>query len=211
MPAGPGFGERNWQHVKHVWDANHAMLSSDAAEKKTYVYEGVRRQDQWASSGLEEDSPLHKMWTKDEVEFDLGLDKFGVEINMDAEDERASFKNYPEDWEEECIKKKTKSNEHLLLKKYRDVRFFDDDTDEVFVISKNLEWKKKTKGDSRTPCFGVAASLVGDGDGHHDDDEDEVDDDDDDDENTQFYHINEVLHLMIANDGAGNNLKLVTE
>jgi len=66
------------------------------------------------------------------------------------------------------------------------------------VIAKNLEWKKKTKGDSRTPCFGIVASLVGD-------------DDDDDNENTQFYHINEVLHLMIAEDRAGNKLKLVTE
>ena len=38
------------------------------------------------------------------------------------------------------------------------------------MIAKNLEWKKKTKGDSRTPCFGIVASLVGDGD---DDDDDE--------------------------------------
>jgi len=176
------------------------LLSSDAAEKKTFVYEGVRRQNQWDSSGVDEDSPLHKMWTKDEVDFDLGLDKFGVKINMDAEDERAIFKNFVEDWEEESIKKRSKSNEHLLLKKYRGVRFYDVDTDEVFVIAKNLEWKKKTKGDSRTPCFGIVASLVGGGD-----------DDDDDDENTQFYHINEVLHLMIAEDRAGNKMKLVTE
>ena len=96
---------------------NHALLSSDAAEKKTSVYESVRRKDQWASSDLDEDSPLHKIWTKDEVDFDLCLDKFGVKINMDAEDERAIFKNFVEDWEEESIKKRSKSNEHLLLKK----------------------------------------------------------------------------------------------
>lgn len=196
-PAGPGFGERNWQHLKHVWDANHAALSSDSAEKKTFVYEGVRRQDQWAMLGVEEESPLHKMWTKDEVDFDLGLDKFGVEINMEAVDERAIFNNYMEDWEESCIKNRSKSNEHLLLKKYRGVRFYDDDTGEVFVIAKNLEWKKKTKGDKRTPCYGIVACLVGD--------------DDDDDDGTYSYHINEALHSMIAHDEAGNDLKLVTE
>jgi len=96
---------------------NHALLSSDAAEKNTYVYEGVRRQDQWASSDVDQDSPLHKMWTKDEVDFDLCPDKIGVKINVNAEDERAIFKNFEEDWEEESIKKKSKSNEHLLLKK----------------------------------------------------------------------------------------------
>ena len=95
----------------------------------------VRRQDQWAMSGVEEDSPLHKMWTKNEVDFDLGLDKFGVEINMDAEDERAVFKNFMEDWEENCIKNKSKSNEHLLLNKYRGVRFYDDDTDELKLVT----------------------------------------------------------------------------
>ena len=96
---------------------NHALLSSDAAEKKTFVYESVRRKDQWASSDVDEDSPLHKIWTKDEVDFDLCLDKFGVKINMDAEDERAIFKNFVEELEEESIKKRSKSNEHLLLKK----------------------------------------------------------------------------------------------
>ena len=40
-----------------------------------------------------------------------------------------------------------------------------DDTDEVFVIAKNLEWKKKTKGDFRTPCYGVVACLVDEDDG----------------------------------------------
>ena len=43
--------------------------------------------------------------------------------------------------------------------------------------------------------------------GDDDDDEDEDEDEDD----TYSYHINEALHIMIADDKAGNNLKLVTE
>ena len=56
------------------------------------------------------------------------------------------------------------------------------------MIAKNLEWKKKTKGDSRTPCFGIVASLVGDDDDddddhhHHDHDDDDHDHDHDDDD-----------------------------
>ena len=100
-----GAAERNWAHVKNIWDDAKANMTAEKAEKKVKIWEGIRREELAIRNDLDPiDVPLYRQWTDDEVNFDLGLDKRGVEIDTIAVDERR-FLNYMEDWEGQCIKK----------------------------------------------------------------------------------------------------------
>ena len=66
--------------------------------------------------------------------------------------------------------------------------FYDEDEGEVFAVCEsNLEWKKKDKTILATPHQNESNSVSGD---DSDDDDDEVE--------PVCYHINDVLHDMIA-------------
>ena len=93
-------------------------------------------------------------------------------------------------------KKRLNLNEFKLLEKYKGMLFYDEDEGEVFAVCEsNLEWKKKDKNDRSTPCYAILATphqieshaVSGD---DSDDDDDEVE--------PVCYHINDVLHDMIA-------------
>ena len=81
--TGPGGGERNWQKLKFVWDSKRHRLFTEKAEKEVRIYEGHCREMAQFSTGPSE-MPLHRMWLAAEVEFDLGLDKYGVTVDMEA-------------------------------------------------------------------------------------------------------------------------------
>ena len=78
--------------------------------------------------------PLHRMWSAEEGDCNLGLDKYGVVLNMEA-DRTTTFKCYEEDWEKEARTKKLAIHEFCLLQKYKGVRFFDEDVDQVYESS----------------------------------------------------------------------------
>ena len=104
--TGMGAAERNWAHVKNIWDDAKANMTAEKAEKEVKIWEGIRREELAIRNDLNPiDVPLYRQWTDDQVNFDLGLDKRGVEIDTTAVDERR-FLNYMEDWEGKCIKKK---------------------------------------------------------------------------------------------------------
>ena len=146
--------------------------------------------------------PLHRLFTREEAEFNLGLDKYGVVRDMGADDSIV-FKCFEEDWEEVARTNKKGTNEFRLLQKYKEVRFYDEDEDQIYEICpSNLEWVKKLKGDATTPCYMVLAKPVKDGDEEGDD---EVE--------LEGYRINSALYGMIEDPRSGHpeNFKIETK
>ena len=189
--------------MKHVWDGRES-LDSDTVEKAVKVYEGHRREMALLTTEPS-DMPLHRIWTEDEMNSDLGLEKFGVIVDMTA-DSTITFNNFIEEWEEDAIKRKKNLNEALLLKKYRGIRFYDTDDSVLYEIeSSNLEWKKKDKADRRTPCYVIPAKAVR---GSVSDDGDDSEDESED--GHIAYHINSKLYSMISDIRSGHpsNLQL---
>jgi hypothetical protein len=191
--TGAGGPERNWAHLEHIWDDHRVKLGSEKAEKQLFVYEGHRRQMALLSDDPDE-MPLHLVWTKDEAEYDLGLSKWGVTIDIGGPP-KIKFLCYMEDWEHGAIKHESAQNEFRLLNKYKGVIFFDDDDEIRYkIIETNVEWKKKEKGDKNTPCYCVLAKPV--------------DAEDGDDSVLVCYHINAELISMIKDVRAKNAMAL---
>jgi hypothetical protein len=190
--TGAGGAERNWASLEHIWNDYRAHLSPQKAEKIVVIHEGHRREMQQLET-TPSDAPLWKIWSKEEVDYDLGLDKYGAAVDMTAAP-TTQFKCYIEDWEDEAKKNKSAENEFKLLHKYMGKRFFDDDDDKVYVIlDTNLEWKKKDKHDRETPCYCVLAKPA-----------DEESDEDEEADGPVCYHINEALIDMIRSDKSGH-------
>ena len=185
--TGPGGGERNWQKLKYVWDGKRHSLAPEKAEKEVRIYEGhVREMAQLSTDPLE--MPLHRLWTQEEVTFDMGLGEYGITLDMDTTG-MVVFKCYEEDWEKEARTKKLAINEFRLFQKYKGVKFFDEDEDQVYEIcATNLEWQKKIGKDATTPCYVVLAKPVS-----------EEDDDEEEEEEVEYesYRINDMLYDMI--------------
>lgn len=186
--TGGGGGERNWAHLEHIWKDSRVHLGVVKAQKQLLVFEGHRREMAMISDDPKI-MPLHKIWTSDEVEYDLGLTKWDVVIDMSAG--KTKFNCFLEGWEPEAIKKQSGPNEFRLLQKYKGVLFFDDEESTAYkIVETNVEWKKKDKSDKETPCYCVLAKPVGDAD--------------DDDTNLGPFHINEELFRMIKHPDAGH-------
>ena len=162
---------------------------------QTLIYEGHRREMAQISTDLNE-MPLHKIWTEEESNYDLGLDKWDIHVDMNAEP-KVRFNCFVEDWEEEAIKHRSGPNGYKLLVKYKNIRFYDEDESVKYkIIATNVEWKKKDKSDKETPCYCVLAKPL--------------DDADDDDTNLASFHINQSLHGMIKHPLSGHiSLELV--
>ena len=130
----------------------------------------------------------------------MGLDKYGVFLNMEA-DPTTTFKCYEEDWEKEARTKKLAIHEFLLLQKYKGVRFFDEDEDQVYeIFANNLEWQKKIGKDPTTPCYVVMAKPIN----NDSNDEGAAEDASDDGEELESYRINDALFAMIKDLRSGH-------
>ena len=131
------------------------------------------------------------------------FDKFNIEVDLDADDTK-EFKNFMENWEQETISVKLNTNEFRLLQKYKDRKFYDADEGDgtvMQIVHTNLEWKKKDKHNTATPCYVVIAKPAREGN----EEDDAVED------GLSCYHINEELHAMIKDPRSDHpaNIKLV--
>ena len=165
------------------------------------IYEGNCRETAQFTTELSE-MPLHRLFTREEAEFNLGLDKYGVVLDMGADDSIV-FKCFEEDWEEVARTNKKGTNEFRLLQKYKEVRFYDEDEDQIYEICpSNLEWVKKLKGDATTPCYMVLAKPAKDGD---EEDDEEIE--------PEGYRINSALYGMIKDPRSEHpgNFKIETK
>jgi len=191
--TGAGGAERNWAALEYIWDDYRVKLGPEKAEKSLLIFEGHRREMQ-EHEVEPELSPLWKIWTADEVAYDLGLEKYDAAVDIPVAP-TTKFKNFIEGWECEATKNKSAENEFKLLSKYKGIKFYDDDEDQVYVIlDTNLEWKKKDKSDRETPCYCVLAKP----DTHVREEDGDLGDE-------ECYHINEELHQMIRSDKSGND------
>ena len=127
------------------------------------------------------------------MDYDLGLEKYAVEIDMGAKNE-TEFMCFLEVWELDAIKRQSAANEFRQLQKYKNVNFFDaEDGAEGTVykiIETNVEWKKKDRHDKETPCYCILAKPAAD--------------DADNDTNLESFHINDELLAMIRHPQAGH-------
>ena len=57
----------------------------------------------------EEDKATHTFWTEKKVQYNLGLERWTIETDMEA-DGTIKFINYLEDWEQECISAKIQTS-----------------------------------------------------------------------------------------------------
>ena len=54
------------------------------------------------------------------------------------------------DWESDILRTRYQENEQHLLQKYRSIRFFDDEDNQIYMISpENLEFKGPTRGNNQ--------------------------------------------------------------
>ena len=81
--TGAGGPERNWAALKYIWDDYRINLSPLKAEKLLVIHEGHRREMQQLETDPSK-APLWKIWTSEEVSYDLGLEKFGAAVDMTA-------------------------------------------------------------------------------------------------------------------------------
>ena len=75
---------------------------------------------------------------------DMGLDKI---VHNDTEPLHARiFNTYIEDWESDTLRTRDQENEQLILHKYKNIRFLDDEDNQTYMIAPgNLEFKGATR------------------------------------------------------------------
>jgi hypothetical protein len=63
------------------------------------------------------DMPLHRVFTQEEAEYDLGLSKWGVHIDTGIVDlPQSTFRCYLEDWEAKALKMNSASSTSTSLR-----------------------------------------------------------------------------------------------
>ena len=84
------------------------------------------------------------MFGEDDINFDLQLEKFGVDTSILKEPAvQHIFCVWVEDWEVEARKKNDCVSETLLLQKYKGLVFRDPDSDNDFCIwERNMEFRR---------------------------------------------------------------------
>ena len=116
-------------------------------------------------------------------------------------DRTTTFKCYEEDWEKEARTKKLAIHEFRLLQKYKGLRFFDEDEDQVYEIcASNLERQKKIGKDPTTPCYVVMAKPIN----NDINDEGAAEDASDDGEEPESYRTQDSLFAMIKDSRSGH-------
>ena len=149
--TGIGNCERQWGHLKHLKTGKRSHLSSRAAEMQSIIYSTARineariRELEFENNVAGEAS---KMWSDDDINFDLMLENFGVDTTvLRSVSRKRIFKCWFEDWEKEALKKNDPVQESKLLQKYKDLIFFDPDNSVNFTIHPgNMEYQRGRNG-----------------------------------------------------------------
>ena len=76
-------------------------------------------------------------WT--DMMVDMGLDKI---LHNDREPLHARiFNDWIDDWESDTLRTRDSDNEQRLLHKYKNIRFFDEENNQIYMIfSENLDF-----------------------------------------------------------------------
>ena len=150
--VGMGAAERGWGVTKIIKSGSRSHLGADKVEKlsiisTTHKLETARIK----RKSLELIDCKHKyaLWGDEDAAFDLGLDKFGVDIeaiNSTPTCPRQIFRCWFEDWELPLISNKSAVAKIRLLEKYKGLVFTDMDNDVTYTISTDTMYWKSYRG-----------------------------------------------------------------
>ena len=145
--CGIGPAERSWGGVKHIKDGKRSHLTGASIEKRAILYISSKMQRARIEREKREqvDTAGPKaLFGDDDINFDLQLEKFGVETDVLKEPaiERI-FHAWVEQWEEDIRMKNDPVAEAMLLQKYKNLVFNDPDTKSTMAIwDANMEFRR---------------------------------------------------------------------
>ena len=134
---GIGHSEINWKEYKHVQYGQRSCLQSDSSEKQAILY-GASKMHKKLIVGT---SCVYN-WTYMMV--DMGIDNI---VHNDKEPVQAKiFNAWIQYWESNILITRDQENELQLFQKYKKIRFFDDEENQIYMIApENLEFKGPTR------------------------------------------------------------------
>jgi DNA topoisomerase VI subunit B len=157
--CGIGPAERCWSAVKQVKKDKRSHLSGESTEKRSVIYMSAKQQEAKSLRDKMEKidaSGPKAMFGDDDMNFDLQLEKFGVDTNaLRAPATERVFHAWVQDWEKEIRYKNDAVNEARLLQKYKGLVFHDPDTNKTYsIFEENMEYRRG----NRNGWFVIAVS-----------------------------------------------------
>jgi hypothetical protein len=149
--TGIGNCERAWGHLKHLKNGKRKHLSARAVEMQSIIYTTARINEARIRE-LEFENHVSgdasRMWSDDDINFDLQLENFGVDTTvLRSVSRNRIYKCWFEEWEKVAVKKNDPVQESKLLQKYKDLIFYDPDTKVNFTIHPgNMEYQRGRSG-----------------------------------------------------------------
>ena len=145
--CGIGPAKRSWGGVKQIKDGVRSHLGGKSTEKRSVIYVTAKIQESRMHQHRMEKLDAYgkdAMFGEDDINFDLQLEKFGVDTSILKEPAvQHVFRAWVEDWEVEARKKNDCVSETLLLQKYKVLVFRDPDSDNDFCIwERNMEFRR---------------------------------------------------------------------
>mmetsp|Transcript_4135 Transcript_4135/g.9385 ORF Transcript_4135/g.9385 Transcript_4135/m.9385 type:complete len:331 (+) Transcript_4135:30-1022(+) len=149
---GIGAAERAWGDVKTLKTDKRSHLSADKTEKQAIIYTSAKvNEARILQQAMEKIDAKGKdaMWGDDDLNFDLGLERWGVDVDELKEMgvPKRIFRGWIEDWEKDILKKDDAECEALLLEKYKGLTFYDLDYKITYTAyEKQLHYQKGRGG-----------------------------------------------------------------
>ena len=134
---GIGSAERSWGAVKHLKTDKRSHMSGPVTKQQATLFGAASIKASQARRNALENHPtaVRKLWSDEDLAFDLQLSAWGVDISSLASQKPARiFRAWLEQWEQDSLKKNDPVMEARLLEKYRDLVFFDPDTGHNFMV-----------------------------------------------------------------------------
>ena len=126
----------NWKDYKHFQIGQRSRLQSDSSEKQAILY-GAARMHKNSIMG----TICVYNWT--DMMVDMGFD---FKKNHDREISHARISNaWIKDWDSDILRTQNQENEQRLLHKYNNLRFPDDEENQIYIIApESLDFKRPT-------------------------------------------------------------------
>jgi hypothetical protein len=132
---GIGAAEQAWGDVKHLKTNKRSHLHIESLEMQSTLFGAACMQQARSKANQLLKDPLGAVnctWCDEDMEAELGFDKWGVSFHLPKKPSRI-FRAWVEDWEKENMKKEDPVSEARILEKYKDLTWYDPDTQKMFT------------------------------------------------------------------------------
>jgi hypothetical protein len=163
-----GAAERSWGEVKPLKTDKRSHFSVETVEQHSIIFRAASMHK--PRIGQEEAENLDhnissKFWTDDDVEYDFGLTRYGVDVEdlQHPLPPARIFRGWIEDWEVPLLKKNDQVVEAILLTKYHGLKFYCKKAYIIYtVLSFNIEfqWDRKIRGWSLLTVPGMTVRMT---------------------------------------------------